>query len=238
METGEFADTEGTVDIPAQAVNGGQATNVPSNYVTVVISAPSGVTGVTNPGLMSGGAEEETDTVLRERLRGIFGATALGVRESYERWAFLASQSVTRVSAVGQLRAANSVDVFITGLDGAAASGLVSTVQDFLDYRRALTDDLVVQSATIVPIDVSATVWSDGSKSEETLETDINVALAALLNWFTADFAASIGVADITSAINSVEGVVDVDVTLPAATTDLDAGELPEPGDVVLTFEA
>ncbi|MCK4547699.1 MAG: baseplate J/gp47 family protein [Candidatus Eisenbacteria sp.] len=234
---GTFGAGVGTVNIQASCLSAGTETNVPANTITVLLSVPMGVTGVTNPAPAAGGTGDESDEQLRARIIAIWGVLALGVKESYESWARAADSDVTKATAVGQLTASNSVTVFICGPSGTASAPLIATVQAYLDHRRPLTADVTAQTATFVNVDVTATIYSDGSKAAGALENEVEAALTTFLGWRMWVMGVDVTMADLIATMASVDGVQDVVMSVPSSNIVLGDGELPNPNTINLTVE-
>jgi len=235
IEAANFAIGESAADAAAISTSNGISSNVGAHRITVVISAVSGITGVDNPIPFSGGSDEETNEALRSRIIAAFGVLAHGVPESYTTWALAADSLVFRASAWGQLRASNSVDIYIASIDGVAGSSLVDAVQAYIDPRRPLTSNVLVATAVLVDVDVTCTVYSDWSKDSSELEADVEAAIIAYLNWRTWDFGGEVTVAGILGAITAVDGVHDVTLSVPSANIALEPDELATPGVIAIT---
>lgn len=105
-----------TIDVPVIAVAAGSSGNVASGNISVVSTPISGISSVSNPLAMTGGADAESDAALIARFqatnfRGFTGTTAnlTGVA--------LENTNVSRVIAIGA-RSTTQVQVNITGSPG------------------------------------------------------------------------------------------------------------------------
>ena len=94
-----------TIDVPVIAVNGGLSGNSAAGAITVISTPVQGVTSVTNPLAMTGGADAESDAALIARFqannfRGFTGTVAnlTGVENAaVERVNVIGARSTTQV---------------------------------------------------------------------------------------------------------------------------------------------
>jgi uncharacterized phage protein gp47/JayE len=105
-----------SIAVPVIAVVGASAGNVAAGNISVISTPVSGISSVSNPLAMTGGADAESDTALIARFqttnfRGFTGTTANLVGVALE------NASVSRVNAIGA-RSTTMVQVNITGSPG------------------------------------------------------------------------------------------------------------------------
>jgi uncharacterized phage protein gp47/JayE len=104
------------ISVPVVAVAGGNAGNVAAGNISVISTPVAGVSSVSNPLAMTGGADAESDQALIARFqatnfRGFTGTTANLVGVALE------TPAVSRVNAIGA-RTTTMVQVQITGSPG------------------------------------------------------------------------------------------------------------------------
>lgn len=73
---------EGSVLVKAQAVDTGERFNALQDEVNVIVNPPKYISGVTNDDAFEGGADDETDECLRERLLDIYKYESNALNES------------------------------------------------------------------------------------------------------------------------------------------------------------
>jgi uncharacterized phage protein gp47/JayE len=105
-----------TIDVPVIAVAGGSAGNVAAGSISVISTPITGISSVSNPLAMTGGADAESDAALIARFqsnnfRGFTGTTANLVGVALE------NPAVSRVNAIGA-RSTTMVQVQIAGSPG------------------------------------------------------------------------------------------------------------------------
>lgn len=223
-----------TTTIEVQAEAAGTAYNVANGVITTVVSpALAGVT-VTNPAISGGpwyttaGAAEESDASLRQRCRDKWGTQGRGANDTaYRYWARTGhayEAQVTRAAVVWGV-GDGTVTVYIAGPTSAISdSGIVAAVQSWVDLNNPGTDTVTVTPATGVTVTISGTITvrtASDSTANRALATD---AIAA--------YFATLGIGDdvdlgaIYAAIYAARGIVDVDLTSPAADTSINNDQI------------
>jgi uncharacterized phage protein gp47/JayE len=89
-ENTAYIGEHGSVTVGVIAAEPGTRGNVPAGTITIMVMPIRGVTAVTNPASMTGGAEEEEDDELRKRINEIDAASEarfVGSDSDYKRWA-------------------------------------------------------------------------------------------------------------------------------------------------------
>jgi hypothetical protein len=71
------------VEVPAQAVEGGARGDVSAGQVTQWLNAVEGITSVTNPAPFTGGADAETDSQFRDRIKKTIFRNLAGTEDMY-----------------------------------------------------------------------------------------------------------------------------------------------------------
>ncbi len=221
------------VSIEVRAEAAGAAYNVAAGVpLTVVSPAYAGLT-VTNPVYAAGtwvttaGADAESDASLRSRCRARWGT--LGRGASDPAYAYLAR---TGHGAVAQVTKAavewgpgdGTLTVYVAGPSGTVASEHVATVQAWINTNKPGTDNALVQSATAVPVSLVATVRvnaSADSTANRSLATD---ALAAYVAGLA--IGEDVDLAALYHAIYQAAGLLDVDISAPAADMSINNGQI------------
>lgn len=164
--TGGTLTLGGTLDLPFRAEANGAQYNVGNGSINQLFTSLPGV-GVANPGPGSGvtwittqGRNRETDQEARARAMLKWPALSVGaVEDSYKLWATEASDNVTRTKVRASPTVAGQVDVYLAGPGGPVDGATVTAVEDYIAPRVPLTSVSNVQSATGVPVSVTATVY-------------------------------------------------------------------------------
>lgn len=166
-----------------RAVMAGVASNVMAGTITEIPTAIQGLQSVTNAEPTSGGAEVETDDMLRERLLERMSRPATsGNIYHYIQWA-------KAVPGIGDARVVPIWDgpgtVKVVLLDAnrqPASAELVAEVVSYIEAERPIGALVTVVAATGVPINVSVTISYDaGLYTLEEITTDVEQAITAHL---------------------------------------------------------
>ena len=115
---------EGEITFPVQAVEAGKGSNVADDTITIMRSPMKGIYSITNEEAITGGAEAETDDVLRKRIDDILagkGDSFVGNNKDYVRWA-LEVPGVGYAVTIPEYNGPNSVKVVVIDMDGIPAN--------------------------------------------------------------------------------------------------------------------
>ena len=185
--------------IPIAAAVGGRTGNVPPGTIMIPVKPPPDgeISYVSNPEATSGGADEETDDGLRERILAANrrGASYTGCDEDYERWAMdvpgvggavvdpewddpSLPEEFHWLDAQGRRRCAGAVRLFVVDDGGAPANEqILSAVFERIispsDRKRRLAPigaELTVSAPEPVYIDVEAAVTPRAGESMAAIE--------------------------------------------------------------------
>lgn len=160
----------------------------------------------------------EADDAFRARIQlSLEGHSTAGPRGSYIFWAMSASGQVKDASVESPAPGEVVVTVLSHDGDGTASAGLLDTVADALndDAVRPLTDQVSVQSATIIPYQVEATLTLYEGPDADAVEA---AAEAALETYVTTHhrLGHDITLSGLFAALHQ-PGVQKVSITQPAA---------------------
>ena len=106
------------------------------------------------------GTDVEADLALAQRCIGRWPLLSLvPTEDAYATMARNASSSVKQVRVSPSSTVPGGVDVIIATQAGGAAPAVVTAVQDYINQRTLLTDRPLVQSATVLAVTLSGTVY-------------------------------------------------------------------------------
>lgn len=208
---------DGTTTVNIEAVDAGKSGNVPAETITLFVQPVSGVTAVTNPDPTTGGEDEESDESLLERyLLKVRQPGTSGNKADYINWA-LEVPGVGGVQVIPLWDGPGTVKVVLLGTDKKpAGDDIVQAVQDYISPDPAMGEgkapigaSVTAAAATVVEINVSATVVLTGTKTLQEVQEAFEQALD--------DYFASIAFADdatvryvrVGSLLLDTEGVAD-----------------------------
>lgn len=148
------------VDVEAEAEDYGAAANASAGQICELVTPVTGIAGVSNPAgwLTEEGADEETDTQLRERIalqwQGNNGCT----KYAYAAWA-LSVPGVTSVSILDRHpRGQGTVDVVVRGADVLPTEALLVKVRAAIAPHTPINDDWLVKGPTPVSTALDGTL--------------------------------------------------------------------------------
>lgn len=220
-------------DAAAEAAEAGTGGNVPAGSVTWMPQPPTGVSRCANPAAFSGGAAEESDDDLRERVLESYRTLPNGANAAYYRARALAVDGVAAAAVLPKARGLGTVDVSVSAPGGLPSDALVAAVQSALDAEREICVDIAVSAPEAVTVDVAAALQPESGSAFATVKS---AAEAALTAYFTGERLGEdvlrVRLADI---LYSVPGVRNYTLSAPAADLIVTAAQLPVLGSVILT---
>jgi uncharacterized phage protein gp47/JayE len=205
---------DGTVVLAAKATTAGVAGNLAAGTKLTLTAAPFGVQSTATVVSMSGGTEIETALALLARvLFDIRMPSSGGVTHDYYKWA-MEVPGVTDAYVFTQRRVANGVDVVIETTGGLPSVQLIADVQAHIETKRPPGSNVLVMGPTEVPVPITAALVLSGV----TLADVTPLITAALQTYFAAHHVGDIvRRVQLTNLITSFTGVIDVNLTSPAA---------------------
>jgi uncharacterized phage protein gp47/JayE len=166
----------GFIDLPVQAAAAGSLGNVAANLITVKVTPDNNVTAVTNADPTSGGADIESDDLLRNRIFVAWaGGHGAGTQADYEGWA-LAFEGVGFATVVPLWIGTGTVHVIVTDTNNQPVTGdVVSGLQAEIDPQNLQTTSVGAHVLPVTVLNVASTagaapqgrlvVGQEGSKS-------------------------------------------------------------------------
>lgn len=153
-EDGVIAAGKLSVSVKAEAMFEGKASNVAKNTVSVMVTPPAGVDGVTNDGAFSGGCDSESDTSLRERVISSIRYPINSTNIEYYKSVAESVDGVSSASVVARGRGTGTVDVYVAA-DGSEVNDVtLSAAQKLLSQLREVCVDVAVKKAKPKLIDL------------------------------------------------------------------------------------
>jgi uncharacterized phage protein gp47/JayE len=227
----------GEVDVEAVAVVAGATGNVAAGQVVTLVDSVPGVSAVTNPAPLAGGADAESDDDLRRRCTLAPYRKALGKPEAA--WVSLAEDvvGVARARVVSCYDGPGTFKVLCWSRD--ADGLLVAAPEPMRDEVAAVLASYIVACVDLVVAEPSGPVQDIVAYvSAENFLTVAPLVRAALEAVFEESQADGLVHARLVAAAMGVAGVDDVRVAVPAGNVDVGEADVLEPGDVrVLPME-
>ncbi len=222
-----------SVDVPAQAETAGTAGNAAEGTVTVMVSAPAGVSACTNPAAFAGGTDEESDEDFRARVIASFARLPNGANAAFYESRALSHDGVASAQVIPRVNGIGTVGVVIASQAGVPDDALIETVQADLDAVREIAVDVTVSKPTAVTVDVTASITPVDGVSFSAAQAAADAAIRA---YFTGE---RLGKPVYRAAVGGLiygTGLVE-NYTLTSPSADLAAGQtqLPVLGTLTIT---
>jgi uncharacterized phage protein gp47/JayE len=213
------------VDVPARAMEPGEAGNAIAGAVTVISALPTGIVACTNPEAFSGGNDAETDEALRERILESYRRMPNGANAAFYEQTAMSFDEVAAAKAVGRARGIGTVDVYIAAQGGAPTQELCQRVAAVLEEKREIAVDVRVLAPTMREVDVAAEITvKPGYVFSEVCEH----AEAVLRAQFTGmALGKNVLTAHLSALIFGVEGVANCHLLTPSDDVAIGPTELP-----------
>ena len=236
----------GTVTVAATAAEGGAASNVEANTITLMVEPLEGIASVTNAAAATGGINEESDDMLRERIMEASkeaDQSYTGSIGDYKRWA----ESVTGMGTamvIPEWNGAGTVKIVCIDANGEAASQAITTAV----YNYIMRPDeplerlappcvvLTVVAPTLVTVTYSFTVELANEYTVAGVQAVFEEALAKYYKTVSND--GEIKYSKVYSLISSIPGIEDYSSLLINGGTSnitIDADKYPKTGTVTIT---
>ncbi|PWG62869.1 baseplate J/gp47 family protein [Sediminicurvatus halobius] len=173
-------DAAGTGTVAVTAVEAGADGNLAEGATLRLLTAVTGIDSeaVVAAGGLTGGADEEGDARLRERLlERIRRRPHGGSRDDYERWALEAHPDVTRAWVYPQETDPGTVTVraVCDELDPITPPAEVTgAIEDYIDAERPVTAGFYVVAPTEAPLDLSIKLTPDSTEVRERVTDALN----------------------------------------------------------------
>ena len=160
-----------SVEVPAEAESAGYRGNVDAGTACYPINVPSEIDRVYNPAAFQGGADEESDTSLRERVRDSYAVRPNGMNAAYYIALATSVDGITKAGVVPKLRGAGTVNVYVCGTDDNVSIEKLAEVQLVINEARELNVDVLVAQATNTLYDMDVVVRARaGFEENEVIE--------------------------------------------------------------------
>lgn len=205
----------GTVGITASV--GGLAGNV---QLGKVVRVPSTIPGgfswtVNNAGAIIGGAEEESDDELRERIRTFSTTLRRGTLSALE---FGARQVAQVKQATAVEDSSGSVTVFVTDTNGASNAQMVSDVLDELENWRAAGALVTVTGGSLFQLNpISITLAVRAGVDTAAITADVKAAIVARIAKLKIGETCSRSIIQQAALNVDTDNIIGCTVVLPAA---------------------
>lgn len=208
-------DYNGEATVQVTCTQTGLIGNVAADTIVIMVSPIEGISGITNAEMLTGGAENEADNVLRERIREYLktiNVSFAGCDADYKRWS-MELDSVGSVTVIPEWDGAGTVKVVVLDRNFAPANAaILNEVYDHIvspdnrDNRLApIGATVTVAAPTTKQIAISFSISVEPGADLEEIRESIRSAVTAYIHSGT-DI---IRYAKIGSIILGTDGVTD-----------------------------
>ena len=229
-EAGSLGAGDLWTDVPAQAWEPGSQGNVGPDLVILMAAPPAGIVRCTNPEAFAGGADEEGDESLRQRILDSYQRLPNGANAAFYEQVALSFPGVAAATAVGRARGIGTVDVYVAATAGIPDEALLEQIGQALQEKREIAVDVQVLAPEENQVDVSAAVTpAEGFTGEEACRA----AEEALRAHFTGGLLGQgVTLAELGNLLYGLDSVSNYAFTAPAADVPARVGYLPVLGTV------
>jgi uncharacterized phage protein gp47/JayE len=239
---GVTLDGTGVATVEIAAVEAGASGNVAAGAINVLVGSVPGVTGIINVEATSGGAEEESDASLLERLMlKIRSPGSSGNKADYIQWA-LQIDGIGGAVVEPLWNGPGTVKVYVIDLEKRAPNAtLVAAVQNAIapngplgDGKAPIGADVTVAAATEVPIQVAAKLTLRSGAGLADVQARFEADLTAYLKQlaFTDTVVRYTRIASVLLDIPEIVDFADLTVNGGTGYIELALGEVAVPGTV------
>lgn len=239
--------TETGITVPIIAEFDGSASNVGAFSINSIITHISGIDAVANHNgwITKEGTDEESDDALRQRAMLKWEQLA-GFTSNYYVSLALEVTGIVNASIDDQHpRGQGTIDVIVSSVGGVPTSGMINEVQQYIDSRKHLCDDVLVKAPQVVTVNIQTTIYAhptQGDLNSIKAEAESIIALMFIGTTERPEIVRVIGSSSVNRAafianIMRIENVVNTSMTSPAADIQLITGQIPVKGTVTVTVE-
>lgn len=147
-----------SVTIPAVCQTAGAVGNVASKTVTLLTTAPVGISQCMNLAGFTGGADGEDDESYRQRILRTYQQLSTGANSGYYYNTAMSFEQVASCKVIPRSNGIGTVKVLITGAAGNTET-LRSTIEKKLNEEREISTDVTVAYAETATITICAYIW-------------------------------------------------------------------------------
>ncbi len=220
-------------DAPAEADAAGGGGNIAARAVCVMITPAAGVSAVENPEPFSGGADQESDESLRERLLLAYKNISNGTNSAFYHDIAISHEGVGSVNVLPRRRGRGTVDVVVDCRDPDAGDEIISALQSELGVRKEINVDVLVLAARKVTRAVAVEITPLPGHDRNMVSENVKEETVRFLNGL--GVGNPLLLASLGSRILNVEGVYNYSLSAPERDYFPAEDEVIRPGTVSVT---
>ena len=210
LEAGELY-----VDVLSKALEPGSGGNVAAGTVIRMAVAPAGVKSCTNPAAFVGGADQESDEALRERVLDSFKRLPNGANAAFYEREAMNFPGVAAGKGGGGARGIGTGDVYVATEAGLPGAEPLEAIEADLQAKREIAVDVEVCAPQEQTVDVTVAIQAAEGYTYDQAEDEADAAIRA---HFTGDLLGKgVTLAELGHLLYSLESVSNYHFTAPAA---------------------
>lgn len=209
-------------------VGGGEKGNVPAGSIITAVTAIANLKKVSNPLAATGGSEREAiDEAVKRAPRQFRSMGRAVTAQDYESHALQFGVGKARARAAGW----NRIELYVAPAGGGYPTDtLKEDLSAYFESRRIMTSLLDLLDPTYVRIAIRGTLIVEPYFFTEQVKSHVQEAITSLLAFDTVDFEQTLYLSSVYQAIENVEGVTAVNITMFKREDDSGAPNLPADG--------
>lgn len=149
---------EKQVEVPIQATELGDQSNLAANMISVIVNAPPGITQVTNPSPISGGEPIESDNIYRERILAAFQNPSTNANAAFYEKLAHENQLVSSAKAIPCSRGVGTVDLVVAVKNKDQLTNVINQLRVKIMPQREVCVDLEVLPAIENFVDITVEI--------------------------------------------------------------------------------
>ncbi len=147
-----------SVSVNAEAEVAGFAGNILAGINFLPVSVPTEIVQIRNNSRFVGGADTETDSSLRERIKDTYYCVPNGMNKAYYQQLAKKVEGVKKVGVVSFARGAGTINVYVSGNEDDISQAVVDEVAQVIQSEREINLDVQVFAAVKSPYNLNVTV--------------------------------------------------------------------------------
>ena len=147
-----------SVSVNAEAEVAGFAWNILAGINFLPVSVPAEIVQIRNNSRFVGGADTETDSSLRERIKDTYYCVPNGMNKAYYQQLAKTVDGVKKVGVVSFARGAGTINVYVSGNEDDISQAVVDEVAQVIQSKREINLDVQVFAAVKSPYNLNVTV--------------------------------------------------------------------------------
>ena len=147
-----------SVSVNAEAEVAGFVGNILAGINFLPVSVPAEIVQIRNNSRFVGGADTETDSSLRERIKDTYYCVPNGMNKAYYQQLAKKVEGVKKVGVVSFARGAGTINVYVSGNEDDISQAVVDEVAQVIQSKREINLDVQVFAAVKSPYNLNVTV--------------------------------------------------------------------------------